>query len=76
MKDKLVKTGHKKAYYRLRFFGKAFLFASLLVFASALPIALAANSSREAAAKEAVTTSITSEVEHTAEVEVEETPIL
>ena len=38
MKDKLVKTGHKKAYYRLRRFGKVSLFLVLFAAAFATPV--------------------------------------
>ena len=45
MKDKLVKTGHKKGFYRIRFVGKALAFASILALGSALPIVIVANAS-------------------------------
>jgi len=38
MKDKIVKTGHKKAYYRLRRFGKVSLFFALFAAALATPV--------------------------------------
>ena len=55
MKDKLMKYGHKKAYYRFRSFGKAFAFIVALAVGSALPIFVVANaSSKPATAQEAV----------------------
>ena len=55
MKDKLMKYGHKKAYYRFRSFGKAFAFIAALAVGSALPIFVVANaSSTPATAQEAV----------------------
>ena len=58
MKDKLMKYGHKKAYYRFRSFGKAFAFIAALAVGSALPIFVVANaSSKHATAQEAVETS-------------------
>ena len=54
MKDKLMKYGHKKAYYRFRSFGKAFAFIVALAVGSALPIFVVANaSSKPATAQEA-----------------------
>ncbi len=41
MKDKLYKTGHKKAYYRLRRAMRLSLFAAALGLATAAPIIIA-----------------------------------
>ena len=49
MKDKVVKYGHKKAYYRFRSFGKVFAFIAALAVGSALPIFVVANASSKPA---------------------------
>ena len=55
MKDKLMKYGHKKAYYRFRSFGKTFAFIAALALGSARPIFVVANaSSKPATAQDAV----------------------
>lgn len=40
MKDKLVKTGHKKNYYRLRYLLRSCIFVVSLLFISSAPIAI------------------------------------
>ena len=40
MKDKLVKTGHKKAYYRFRFLAFSLLTLTALSFGASLPVVL------------------------------------
>ena len=54
MKDKLVKTGHKKAYYRFRSFGIALLALLGIGLASSLPVLVTYSVCENAAlAKEA-----------------------
>ncbi len=54
MKDKLYKTGHKKAYYRIRGAARATLFALALGLSTATPILITygVEQSRAEAAKE------------------------
>ena len=40
MKDKLVKTGHKKNYYRVRYSLRSCIFVVSLLFISSAPIAI------------------------------------
>lgn len=40
MKDKLVKTGHKKNYYRVRYLLRSCIFVVSLLFISSAPIAI------------------------------------
>ncbi len=55
MKDKLVKTGHKKPYYRFITTMRALGFSLLAVIALASPVLIAVDiSSREIAAEEVV----------------------
>ena len=41
MKDKLVRTGHKKMYYRLRSFSRGLLFSILVLAAFSAPVLIA-----------------------------------
>ena len=52
MKDKIVKTGHKKAYYNLRRFGKFSLFFALFAAAFATPVLVTYSVNAEPAVAE------------------------
>ena len=41
MKDKLVRTGHKKFYYRMRAFSRGLLFSILVLAAFSAPVLIA-----------------------------------
>ena len=51
MKDKLIKTGHKKAFYRLRTTGLAFLFILGTIALLSLPVIVTYTATSSVAAK-------------------------
>ena len=52
MKDKIVKTGHKKPYYTLRRLGKVSLFFALFAAAFATPVLITYSMNAQATAAE------------------------
>lgn len=60
MKDKLVKTGHKKLYYRLKATLAVFLFVLAVTGAALLPIAISYQVADQAHAKADAGSSVSS----------------